>query len=87
MAKKFGDGIEVCSVCQCEVFPVVMRYTIDRKSWYNFVAGEFTEEDFQKHAMREAMNRVYSRMQEHPDDYSRFSVEMMKVGAQRLQLP
>ena len=26
--------------------PVVMRYTIDRKSWYNFVAGEFTEEDF-----------------------------------------
>ena len=68
-------------------FPVVMRYTIDRKSWYNFVAGEFTEEDFQKHAMREAMNRVYSRMQEHPDDYSRFSVEMMKVGAQRLQLP
>ena len=29
-------------------FPVVMRYTIDRKSWYNFVAGEFTEEDFAK---------------------------------------
>ena len=37
-------------------------------------------EDFQKHAMREAMNRVYSWKQEHPDDYSRFSVEMMKVG-------
>ena len=29
-------------------FPVAMRYTIDRKSWYNFVAGEFTEEDFAK---------------------------------------
>src|SRR3712207_8277111 len=29
-------------------FPVVMRYTIDRKSWYSFVAGEFTEEDFAK---------------------------------------
>lgn len=29
-------------------FPVVMRYTIDRKSWYNFVPGEFTEEDFAK---------------------------------------
>ena len=29
-------------------FPVVMRYTIDRMSWYNFVAGEFTEEDFAK---------------------------------------
>ena len=29
-------------------FPVVIRYTIDRKSWYNFVAGEFTEEDFAK---------------------------------------
>lgn len=29
-------------------FPVVMRCTIDRKSWYNFVAGEFTEEDFAK---------------------------------------
>ena len=29
-------------------FSVVMRYTIDRKSWYNFVAGEFTEEDFAK---------------------------------------
>lgn len=26
------------------------------------------------------MNRVYSWMQEYPDDYSRFSVEMMKVG-------
>ena len=29
-------------------FPVAMRYTIDRKSWYNFVAGEFTKEDFSK---------------------------------------
>ena len=29
-------------------FPIAMRYTIDRKSWYNFVAGEFTEEDFAK---------------------------------------
>ena len=36
-------------------------------------------EDFQKHAMREAMNRVYSWKYEHPDEYSRFSVEMMKV--------
>lgn len=36
-------------------------------------------EDFQKHAMREAMNRVYSWKQEHPDEYSRFSVDMMKV--------
>ena len=36
-------------------------------------------EDFQKHAMREAMNRVYSWKQEHPEEYSRFSVEMMKV--------
>ena len=26
-------------------FPVAMRYTIDRKSWYNFVASEFMEED------------------------------------------
>lgn len=37
-------------------------------------------EDFQKHAMREAMDRVYSWKQEHPEEYSRFSVEMMKVG-------
>lgn len=37
-------------------------------------------EDFQKHAMREAMDKVYSWKQEHPDEYSRFSVEMMKVG-------
>lgn len=29
-------------------FPVAMRYTIDRKSWYNFVASEFTKEDFSK---------------------------------------
>ena len=36
-------------------------------------------EDFQKNAMREAMERVYSRKQEHPDEYSRFSVEMMKI--------
>lgn len=36
-------------------------------------------EDFQKHAMREAMDRVYSWKQEHTDEYSRFSVEMMKV--------
>ena len=36
-------------------------------------------EDFQKHAMREAMDRVYSWKQEHLDEYSRFSVEMMKV--------
>lgn len=36
-------------------------------------------EDFQKHAMREAMDRVYSWKQEHPDKYSRFSLEMMKV--------
>lgn len=36
-------------------------------------------EDFQKHAMREAMNRVYSWKQEHPEEYSRFSLDMMKV--------
>lgn len=36
-------------------------------------------EDFQKHAMREPMDRVYSWKQEHPEEYSRFSVEMMKV--------
>ena len=36
-------------------------------------------EDFQKHAMREAMDRVYSWNQEHPEEYSCFSVEMMKV--------
>lgn len=35
--------------------------------------------DFQKNAMREAMERVYSWKQEHPDEYSRFSVEMMKI--------
>ena len=29
--------------------------------------------------MREAMDRVYSWKQEHPDKYSRFSLEMMKV--------
>ena len=31
-----------------DTLPVAMRYTIDRKSWYSFVAGEFTEEDFAK---------------------------------------
>ena len=36
-------------------------------------------EDFQKHAMREAMDRVYSWKQEHPEEYSRFSMEMMKI--------
>ena len=29
--------------------------------------------------MREAMDRVYSWRQEHPDEYSRFSLDMMKV--------
>ena len=29
--------------------------------------------------MREAMDRVYSWKQEHPEEYSRFSVEMMKI--------
>ena len=38
-----------------------------------------TFEDFQKHAMREAMDKVYSWKQEHPDEYSRFSLDMMKV--------
>lgn len=36
-------------------------------------------EDFQKHAMREAMDKVYSWKQEHPGEYSRFSVRMMKM--------
>jgi hypothetical protein len=36
-------------------------------------------EDFQKHAMREAMDKVYSWKQEHQDEYSRFSLDMMKV--------
>jgi integrase len=31
-----------------ETFPVAMRYTIDRKSWYNYVEGEYTVEDFSK---------------------------------------
>lgn len=36
-------------------------------------------EDFQKHAMREAMDRVYSWKLEHPEEYSHFSVEMIKI--------
>lgn len=36
-------------------------------------------EDFQKYAMREAMDRVCSWKQEHPEEYSRYSVEMMKI--------
>lgn len=36
-------------------------------------------EDFQKNAMREAMERVYSWKQEHPDEYSRFSMDMIKI--------
>lgn len=35
--------------------------------------------DFQKKAMREAMERVYSWKQGHPEEYSRFSLDMMKV--------
>lgn len=31
-----------------DTYPVAMRYTIDRKSWYYYVAGEFTEEDFDR---------------------------------------
>ena len=27
-----------------ETFPVAMRYTINRKSWYNYVEGEYTED-------------------------------------------
>ena len=36
-------------------------------------------EDFQKYATREAMERVYSWKQEHPEEYSRFSLDMTKV--------
>ena len=36
-------------------------------------------EYFQKHAMREAMDKVYSWKQEHQDEYSRFSLDMMKA--------
>ena len=35
--------------------------------------------DFQKNAMREAMECVYSWKQGHPEEYSRFSLDMMKV--------
>ena len=35
--------------------------------------------DFQKNAMREAMEHVYSWKQGHPEEYSRFSLDMMKV--------
>ncbi len=31
-----------------ETYPVAMRYTVNRKSWYNYVEGEYTEEDFTK---------------------------------------
>ena len=36
-------------------------------------------EDFQKYATREAMERVYSWKQEHPEEYSRFSLDIVKV--------
>ena len=36
-------------------------------------------ENSQKNAMREAMERVYSWKQEHTEEYSRFSLDMMKV--------
>lgn len=38
-----------------------------------------TFEEFQKSTMREAMERVYSWKQEHPEEYSRFSLDMMKM--------
>lgn len=36
-------------------------------------------DNFPKYAMREAMERVYSWKQEHPEEYSRFSLDMTKV--------
>lgn len=31
-----------------DTYPVAMRYTIDRKTWYHYVEGEYTEEEFSK---------------------------------------
>lgn len=36
-------------------------------------------EDFQKNAMREAMEHVYSWKHKHPEEYSRFFLDIMKV--------
>lgn len=36
-------------------------------------------EDFKKNAMREAIERVHAWKQEHSEEYSRFSVDMMKM--------
>lgn len=33
---------------QKNVYPVAMRYTINRKAWYNYVEGEYTVEEFSK---------------------------------------
>ena len=35
--------------------------------------------DFKRNAMRNALDKVYSWKQEHPEDYSRFSLDMMKM--------
>lgn len=35
--------------------------------------------EFKKNAMRDALNKVHSWKQEHQDDYSRFSLDMMKM--------
>ena len=35
--------------------------------------------EFKKNAMRDALDKVHSWKQEHQDDYSRFSLDMMKM--------
>ena len=63
-----------------KTFPVAIRYTIDRKSWYNFVAGVFTKEDFARICMLSAKavhSELYDKKVEFDAIFER-QVELIK---------
>ena len=66
-----------------DTFPVAMRYTIDRKSWYHYIEGEYTERDFSRICTlnaRSVRSDAYEKKLEFDRLFDKYSGIISKLG-------
>lgn len=66
-----------------DTFPVAMRYTIDRKSWYHYVEGEYTEREFSRICTlntRSVRSDIYDKKVEFDKLYDKYADIISKLG-------
>ena len=66
-----------------DTYPVAMRYTVNRKSWYNYVEGEYTEENFSKICnlnSKSVRSELYPKKVEFDNLFGNYSSTVERLG-------